>query len=86
MISESCSVMFNSMTLPGYSVHGILQTRILEWVAISFFRGSSQPRDGTLSPTWQVDSLLSKPPGKPNTYIHFNKYEIALAFLIAVFY
>ena len=29
------------------SVHGILQARILEWVAISSSRGSSQPRDGT---------------------------------------
>ena len=32
---------------PGSSVHGILQARILEWVAISFSRGSSQPRDGS---------------------------------------
>ena len=32
---------------PGSSVHGILQTRILEWVAISFSRGSSRPRDRT---------------------------------------
>ena len=32
---------------PGFSVHGILQARILEWVAISFSRGSSQPRDRT---------------------------------------
>ena len=32
---------------PGSSVHGILQARILEWVAIPFSRGSSQPRDGT---------------------------------------
>ena len=32
---------------PGSSVHGILQTRILEWVAISSSRGSSQPRDQT---------------------------------------
>ena len=31
----------------GSSVHGIFQARILEWVAISFFRGSSQPRDRT---------------------------------------
>ena len=30
---------------PGSSAHGILQARILEWVAIPFFRGSSQPRD-----------------------------------------
>ena len=33
---------------PGSSVHGILQARILEWVAISFSRGSSRPRDRTL--------------------------------------
>ena len=33
--------------LPGSSVHGILQARILEWVAIPFSRGSSQPRDPT---------------------------------------
>ena len=32
---------------PGTSFHGILQERILEWVAISFSRGSSQPRDRT---------------------------------------
>ena len=32
---------------PGSSVHGILQARILEWVAISFSRGSSWPRDQT---------------------------------------
>ena len=32
----------------GSSVHGILQARILEWIAISFSRGSSQPRDQTL--------------------------------------
>ena len=33
---------------PGSSVHGILQSRILEWVAIPFPRGSSRPRDQTL--------------------------------------
>ena len=33
--------------LPGSSVHGILQARILEWGSISFSRGSSPPRDGT---------------------------------------
>ena len=30
-----------------YRVHGILQARILEWVAVPFFKGSSQPRDQT---------------------------------------
>ena len=34
-------------SLPGSSVHGILQARVLEWVAISFSRGSSWPRDRT---------------------------------------
>ena len=41
---------------------GILQVRILEWVAISFSRRSSRPRDQT----WVLaDSLPSEPPGKP---------------------
>ena len=34
-------------SLPGSSVHGISQARVLEWVAIPFSRGSSQPRDCT---------------------------------------
>ena len=34
-------------SLPGSSIRGILQARILEWVAVSFFRRSSQPRDQT---------------------------------------
>ena len=45
--------------LPGPSFHGILQVRMLEWVSISFSRGSSQSRDQTLvslSPAWQADS------------------------------
>ena len=33
--------------MPGFSVHGVFQARILEWVAIYFSRGSSQPRDQT---------------------------------------
>ena len=32
---------------PGFSVHGILQARVLRWVAVPFSRGSSQPRDQT---------------------------------------
>ena len=45
VMSDSCHPMHCS--LPGSSVHGILQARILEWVTISFFRGSSWPRNGT---------------------------------------
>ena len=53
--------------LPGSSVHGILQARILEGVAISFSRGSSQPRDQIHIPYiylhWQAGSLPPAPPG-----------------------
>ena len=45
---------------PGSSVHLILQDRILEWVAVPFSRGLSQPRSLAL----QVDSLPSEPPEK----------------------
>ena len=46
--SESCSVVANSLQPHGlYTVRGILQPRILEWVAFPFSRGSSQPRDIT---------------------------------------
>jgi len=34
-------------SLPGSSVHGILQASILEWAAVPFYSRSSQPRDGT---------------------------------------
>ena len=44
--SESHSVMSNSLG-PHEIDHGILQAGILEWVAVPFSRGSSQPRDGT---------------------------------------
>ena len=46
---QSCPTLCNAMdcSLPGFSVHGIFQARILDWVAISPSRGSSQPRDQT---------------------------------------
>ena len=44
-MSNTCDPM--DCSLPGSSVHEILQARILEWVAVSFSRGSSPPRDGT---------------------------------------
>ena len=48
-VAQSCLTLCNPMAYspPGSSIHGILQARILEWVAISFSRGSSQPRDWT---------------------------------------
>ena len=43
-VAQSC-LSFCDRGLPGSSVHGILQARILEWAAVSFSWGSSQPRD-----------------------------------------
>ena len=46
LVTQSCLTLCDHMdySLPGSSVRGILQARILEWVAISFTRGSSRPR------------------------------------------
>ena len=52
-------------SLPGSSIHGIFQARVLEWVAISFSSGSPQPRDGIWVSYMQTDALPSEPPGKP---------------------
>ena len=60
-VSQSCPSLCDSMdcTPLGSSVHGILQARILEWVAISFSK-RIEPRP----PALQADSLPSEPPGK----------------------
>ena len=50
---------------PGSSLHGISQARILEWVAISFSRGSSWPRDPTCISCTAGRFFTSEPPGKP---------------------
>ena len=49
-------------SLPGFSVHGILQARILEWVTITFSRGIFPTRDRTRSPALEADALTSEPP------------------------
>ena len=48
-VTQSCPTLCDPIdcSLPGSSVHGIFQARVLEWIAISFSRGSSQPRDWT---------------------------------------
>ena len=49
VVAQSCPTLCDPLVCSpqGSSVRGILQARILEWVAISFSRGSSQPRDQT---------------------------------------
>ena len=56
----------------GSSVHGIFQTKILDWVTISFSRGSSTPGIEPVSPALQVDSLPTELPGKPLLLLLFS--------------
>ena len=61
-VTQSCLTLCDPMD---YMVHGILQARILEWVAFHFSRGSSNPWVEPRSPALQVDSLPVEPHGKP---------------------
>ena len=68
-VAQSCLTLCDPMDCspPGSSVHGILQARILEWVAVPFSRRSSQPRDRTqVSHIAGGFLILSEPPGKPS--------------------
>ena len=71
-VSQLCPALCDPMdcSLPGFSVHGIFQARILEWVAISFSRGSSWPRDWT-----QVSHIVSRCfTGKPHWIVINHTY------------
>ena len=68
LVAQSCLTLCDPMdcSLPGFSVYGILQARILDWVTISFSRGTSWPRDQTQvscsqSPALQANSLPTQP-------------------------
>ena len=76
---QSCPTLCDSMdgSPPGSSVRGILQARIPEWAAISFSRGSSQPRDQTCISRGSCFAdrfFTTEPPGKPlvNETQHIN--------------
>ena len=57
-VAQCCPLLCDPM---GFTAHGILQARILEWVVFPFSRRSSQPRDLPRSPTLQADSLPAEP-------------------------
>ena len=63
VVSDFCNPM--NCSPPGSSVHESLQSRILEWVAISFSRGSSWPRDRTQVSYMAGTFFTIEPPGKP---------------------
>ena len=62
-VAQSCPTLCDSMDcrLPGFSVYGIFQAKILEWVAISYSRGPSPPRDGNSLSCYKVKSLSRVP-------------------------
>ena len=66
-LTKSHPTLYNSMhcSLPGSSDYGILQGRILEWIAISLIRGFSQPRDRTQDSSIAGGFFTTEPPGKP---------------------
>ena len=66
-VAQSCLTLCDPMdcSLPGSSVRGILQVRILEWVAMPSVNRSSNAGIDPRSSTLHADSLLSEPPGKP---------------------
>ena len=61
-VAQSCPTLCDPMD---YTAHGILQARILEWVAVPFSRDLPNPGIKPRSPTLQVDSLPAEPQGKP---------------------
>ena len=89
---QSCLTLCNPMDCspPGSSVHGILQARILEWVAMPSSRGSSQPRERTRISCllhWQEESLplaVLGSPTIPDTSPGLNKTELLI--LLKFFY
>ena len=72
-VTQLCPTLCDPMD---YTVHEILQARILEWVAVPFSWGSSQPRDQPGSPALQADSLPAKPQGKPGYIEHTQQRKI----------
>ena len=61
-VVQSCLTLSHPMD---YTVHGILQARILEWVVLPLSRGSCQQRDQIQVSSMQADSLPAEPPEKP---------------------
>ena len=80
-VAQSCPTLCNPVdcSLPGFSVHGILQARILEWVTISFSRDLPDPGIEPGSLSLEVDALTSEPPKKPIYLLlawYFNIFSI----------
>ena len=82
LVAQLCWILCHPMDCspPGSSVHGILQARILQWVAIPFSRGISLTQGSHSSLLcflhWQADSLPLCHLGIPHTYIYTHVPQI----------
>ena len=85
LVAQSCPALLKSIDCspPGFSLHGILQSRILEWVAMPFSRGSSWFRD------WiQVSHIAGRffyslsYPGSPSSFLNFLVLCLIFSFLL----
>ena len=87
-MSNSCDPM--NCSLPGSFVHEILQSRILEWVAISFSRETSNLGIEPRPPALQADALLTELHGeavsKPRTYFKIKFEDIFVFFILLSFF
>ena len=82
LLTQSCLTLCDPMdrSPPGSSVHGVLQAKILEWIAISFSRGSYWPRDrtwvsciaGRLFTVWATREALRSWAGPENSWLYNN--------------
>ena len=88
IVCLAASIVYDSFVImdckpPGSYVHGILQARILDWVAISYSKGIFliQGSNPSCLLDWQVDSLPLVPPGKPKikyrTILEFQKTTLS---------
>ena len=76
-VAQSCLTLCDPMD---YTVHGVLQARILEWVAFPFSRESSQFRFKLRSPALQADSLPAELSGKLILHLAMYKNQCFIVF------
>ena len=81
LVAQSCLTLCNPMNcgLPGSSVHGILQARILEWEAISFPKGSSLHRDLNRNKLVNILWIMKEVTGKERRKARINPVGSKLA-------
>ena len=86
-VTQLCSTLCDLMdySLPGSSVHGILQARLLGWVAVPFSRRSSRPRDQTWVSHIEANCLSSEPPGLYSKHIFYFLKSIKLFSKLAIY-